>query len=204
MENHNPHIKFSIVTPTYNADKHLDQTISSVLSQQGDLDVEYIIVDNESTDNTLAIAEDYKAQLGRLNSRRRAGQLSMKIVSKKDNGMYEAINRGFSMATGEIFAWINADDIYQPDAFTKVASVFSTLPEVKWLKGITSYIDERRRKSQHRDNVICMPRSLSNAACTAGKPISSSRIASSGGPACGLRLVVSTLGSSWPEIMTSG
>jgi glycosyltransferase involved in cell wall biosynthesis len=143
VESHNPHIKFSIVTPTFNAGKHLDQTISSVLSQQGDLDVEYIIVDNESTDNTLAVAEDHRAQLGKLNRCRRAGQVSMKIVSTKDNGMYEAINRGFSMASGEIFAWINADDLYLPDAFTKIAGVFSTLPEVKWLKGITSYIDER-------------------------------------------------------------
>jgi len=136
-------IKFSIVTPTHNAERFLAQTISSVLSQQGDLDIEYIIIDNESTDNTLAIAEDFRVQLGEMNSDRRAGRVSMTVVSKNDNGMYESVRRGFSMATGEIFAWINADDYYLPGAFTKVANVFSKLPEVKWLKGITSYIDER-------------------------------------------------------------
>ena len=136
-------IKLSIVTPTYNAGQYLEQTISSVVTQEGDFDIEYILVDNESTDNTLEIAEDYRARLDNLNRNRGGGSVSITVVCKKDNSMYEAINRGFAMATGDVFAWINADDLYLPGAFNRVANVFAVMPEVKWLKGITSYIDER-------------------------------------------------------------
>ena len=140
-----PTIKFSIVTPTFNAEKYLAQTIASVIGQQGDFDIEYIIVDNESTDRTLGIVEEYLARMGRINSDRQAGHVSLSLVCKKDRGMYEGINRGFSIADGDLFAWINADDLYLPGAFEKVAQVFAAMPQVKWLKGITSYIDEQGR-----------------------------------------------------------
>jgi glycosyltransferase involved in cell wall biosynthesis len=130
------------VTPTSNAGRFLDKTISSVLNQQGNFDIEYILVDNLSTDNTLEIAESYRDCLARLNSKRGGCHVSMKIVSDRDNSMYEAINKGFALATGDILAWINADDYYLPGAFDKVANVFARRPEVKWLKGITSYVDE--------------------------------------------------------------
>jgi len=134
--------KFSIVTPTYNAGKYLDQTIRSIVSQQGDFEIEHIIVDNASTDNTLEIAKSYRAQLDEPDRAGQTGCVSLTIVSAKDHSMYEAINRGFALATGQIYAWINADDIYLPGAFQQVASVFAAMPEVKWLKGTTSYIDE--------------------------------------------------------------
>jgi glycosyltransferase involved in cell wall biosynthesis len=136
-----PMIKLSIVTPTFNAERYLEQTISSVVSQQGNFDIEYIIVDNESTDDTVGIAESFLACMDRINCGRRTGRVSLSVVSQPDHSMYEAINRGFSLATGNIFAWINADDLYLPGAFAQVAHVFSTMPEVHWLKGITSYID---------------------------------------------------------------
>ena len=56
--------------------------------------------------------------------------------------MYDAINRGFALATGDVYAWINADDVYLPGAFGAVAETFRRYPHIRWLKGITSYIDE--------------------------------------------------------------
>jgi glycosyltransferase involved in cell wall biosynthesis len=141
MNTTQPHIKFSIVTPSYNAERFIAQTISSVVNQEGDFDVEYILIDNESTDNTINIVEDYRKRLHGLNAKRTNGKVTMHFASQKDSGMYEAINRGLAMASGNIFAWINADDYYLPGAFNKIANVFARMPEVKWLKGITSYVD---------------------------------------------------------------
>lgn len=134
-------IKFSIVTPTLNAERYLEQTISSVVNQQGEFDIEYLIVDNQSTDKTIEIAKNFQARLDRINSDRQAGHISLEIVSGTDRSMYEAVNRGFAGATGDVFAWINADDIYLPGAFEQIAQVFNAFPEVKWLKGITAYVD---------------------------------------------------------------
>lgn len=137
--------KFSVVTPTRNAERYLAQTISSVVSQQGEFDIEYLIVDGGSTDRTLEIAEAFLADLERINGDRHSGCVSLSVLRGRDQGMYEAVNRGFSQATGDIFSWINADDIYLPGAFARVARVFSVRPEVQWLKGVTSYIDEKGR-----------------------------------------------------------
>ena len=64
----------------------------------------------------------------------------MKVLSEKDSGMYDAINKGFSLATGDIMAYINADDKYAPDVFDIIRKVFEGT-DLKWIKGITSYID---------------------------------------------------------------
>lgn len=66
--------------------------------------------------------------------------LQITCVSEPDKGMYDAINKGFALADGDIFAWINADDIYLPGAFATIAGVFSKFDDVHWGKGITSYI----------------------------------------------------------------
>src|ERR1039457_3758284 len=68
--------------------------------------------------------------------------IAIHYCQQKDTGMYEAINNGFARATGDIFAWINSDDIYLPGAFDVIARSFARFPEIKWVKGITSYIKE--------------------------------------------------------------
>jgi glycosyltransferase involved in cell wall biosynthesis len=103
------------VTPSYNAERFLDQTISSVVTEQGG-DIEYILIDNKSTDNTIDIVEDYRNRLHDLNAKRANGKFSISVVSQKDSGMYVAINRGVAMARGNIFAWIDADDYYPGDS----------------------------------------------------------------------------------------
>ena len=81
-------------------EKYIEETILSILNQQYP-NLELIIVDGGSSDNTLSILSKYKEQISLL-------------ISEKDEGQYNAINKGFSKATGEMLAWLNADDVYFP------------------------------------------------------------------------------------------
>lgn len=135
-------MKFSIVTPSYNLEKWLPETIESVISQEGDFEIEYIIVDGGSSDRSLSIAEGYKKKIDEGTLPITCRKVSMTCIVEKETGMYEAINRGFARATGDIYAWINADDVYKPRAFSSMALAFSTFPEAQWIKGITSTIEE--------------------------------------------------------------
>jgi glycosyltransferase involved in cell wall biosynthesis len=133
-------IKFSIVTPAYNADKFVRETIESVIKQKGDFEIEYLILDNLSTDKTCDIVREYQAGLAAKTIPILCRGVQIHLWSEKDGGMYEAINRGFSHATGDIYAWINADDIYLPGAFAVIARTMQKFPAIQWLKGITSYM----------------------------------------------------------------
>ncbi|KQM63945.1 hypothetical protein ASE74_12315 [Pedobacter sp. Leaf216] len=102
--------KLTIVTPSYNQEKFIEQTIRSVLLQNYP-NLEYIIIDGGSTDNTKSIIEKY------------ADWISFFEI-KKDNGQGHAINKGFSLASGTYYAWINSDDYYLENTFYKVISKF--------------------------------------------------------------------------------
>lgn len=91
-------MKISIITITYNSAATLEQTINSVLDQNY-TDVEYIIVDGGSTDNTLQIIEKYKSKVS-------------KFVSEKDSGLYHALNKGIELATGDVIGILHSDDFY--------------------------------------------------------------------------------------------
>lgn len=121
-------LKISIVTVCFNMAQYIETTIKSVLSQDYP-NLEYIIIDGGSTDGTQQIIEKYKNQLSY-------------YISEPDNGMYDAINKGFSHATGDIFAWLNADDIYMPWTLRTVNEVFLCYPETKWLGGKYAFINE--------------------------------------------------------------
>jgi glycosyltransferase involved in cell wall biosynthesis len=148
MKNTSTKMKFSIVTPTYNMERWVVETIESVISQEGDFEIEYIIVDDSSTDKTFLIIEDYRKRLESGIYPIRCKKVSMICVSQEKTGMYEAINRGFARATGDICAWINADDVYKPGAFASMTLAFSTFPETQWIKGITSTIEEDSSESR--------------------------------------------------------
>ena len=120
-------MKFSIITPSFNHAQFIERTISSVLNQK-DVELEYIIIDGKSTDNTLNIIRDYDAQLI--------------WVSEKDNGQSDAINKGLKLATGEIVAFLNSDDVYCPGAFQQVAEFFKNNPDKMWVYGKCKIIDE--------------------------------------------------------------
>jgi len=135
-------ITFSIVTPAWNSERFIAETIESVISQKGDFAIQYIIIDNASSDSTLEIANRYKDLIECGSYPVHCNKVSMQTVSEKDEGMYEALNKGFRNAKGDIFAWINSDDIYLPGAFDIVARTFRKYAEILWLKGITSYIND--------------------------------------------------------------
>jgi glycosyltransferase involved in cell wall biosynthesis len=134
-------IKISIITPSYNKASFIRETINSVLSQEGYFYIEYIVIDNRSDDETISILQEYEELLNQNILPLKCLGINFKWISEADSGLYNAINRGFSLATGDVYAWINADDIYMPGAFALVAQAFFQYPYVRWLKGITSYID---------------------------------------------------------------
>lgn len=114
-------IKISIITPSFNQGEFIEQTILSILDQ-GYPNLEYILLDGASTDNTVNIIKKYEKQLAYW-------------VSEKDNGQADAINKGLKKATGEIVAWLNSDDRYFSDSLTTVAKAFSDNPDVDLIYG---------------------------------------------------------------------
>ena len=126
MSDGHPWPRISIVTPSYNQGQFIEETIRSVL-QQGYPNLEYIIIDGGSTDNSVEIIKKYEEYL-------------TYWVSEPDDGQYDAINKGFSRATGEIMAWLNSDDMYVPWTFKTVAEIFDKFEFVNWITGIpTAY-----------------------------------------------------------------
>lgn len=125
--------KFSVVTPCFNARRFLPETIASVLSQnalvEGRGELQYIIVDGGSTDGT----QDYLASLD---------DPRISWISEKDRGMYDAIAKGFALATGEVHSYINAGDTYFPWAFDVVAESLED-PTVSWITGLSVLRNER-------------------------------------------------------------
>jgi len=120
--------KISIVTPSYNQGQFLEETIRSVLLQNYP-NLEYIIIDGGSTDNSIEIIQKY------------ANYLTY-WVSEKDNGQSDAINKGLKNISGNIWAYINSDDIYIKGTFYKVAAQFQQDPNADWVTGHAEYIDE--------------------------------------------------------------
>lgn len=121
----------SIITPSYNQGRFISDTIESVLAQDYDY-IEYIVIDGGSTDNTLDVLEKYKNRLC--------------YISEKDNGQSDAINKGFRMAKGEIVAWLNSDDVYEPGCISRIVSEFQKDSELGLLYGDGYIIDENNHK----------------------------------------------------------
>lgn len=119
--------RVSIITPSYNQAQYLEETLRSVLDQ-GYPDLEYIVVDGGSTDGSVEIIKRYADRLAWW-------------VSEKDSGQAEAINKGFARATGEIVAWINSDDYYQPGAIAEAARTLEEHPECGMVFGDVVSID---------------------------------------------------------------
>lgn len=130
-------MKISVIMPVYNGERFIRQSMESVLSQEGDFELEYIICDGLSKDNTVAIAEEYARRDERV-----------KVISRKDKGPGDAINYGFNLATGDIGCWLNADDCFLPGALAKVAAYFSNPGSREWLYGRCIIVDENGRETR--------------------------------------------------------
>lgn len=125
----------SIVTPSYNQGQYIEQTIKSVLSQEGDFLIDYIIADGGSTDNSVEVIKKYDELLKKNLYPIKCRGVEFHWWSKKDRGQSDAINQGFRLAKGEILAWINSDDFYEPGAFEAVDNIFSARPNLDLVYG---------------------------------------------------------------------
>lgn len=120
-------MKFSIVIPSYEQAEFIERTLKSILEQKGNFEIECLVMDGGSKDGTVDILKKYEDQII--------------WVSEPDKGQSDAINKGFKRATGDIIAYLNSDDTYEPGAFAKVADFFEKHPDTIWAYGKAHIID---------------------------------------------------------------
>lgn len=122
-------MKITVITPVFNGQETIRSCIDSVLIQSYP-DKEYIIVDGKSADNTVDILKTYKDK-------------SLKWISEKDKGLYDAFNKGILMATGDVVCFLCADDMYEHNnVLLKIADTFRTHPETDIVYGDIIYVDK--------------------------------------------------------------
>jgi len=125
MKNKQPLV--SIITPSYNQGNYIEQTLRSVLFQDYP-NIEYIVIDGGSTDNSVSVIEQYQDRLAF-------------FVSEKDNGQSDAINKGFQRAKGDIVAWLNSDDVYTEHAVSRAVAALAKCPGCGFVFGNVLSID---------------------------------------------------------------
>lgn len=113
-------MKISIFTTSYNHERYIEQTIQSVLSQQVK-NLEYIVIDDGSSDNSVKIIQKYDKKL--------------QLITQKNTGQVVTMNRGLTSTTGDIIGFINSDDILLPGALKKVVKFFEDNPKAMWVTG---------------------------------------------------------------------
>lgn len=127
-------VKFSIITPSYNQAAFITDTLESVL-QQDYPNVEYIVIDGGSTDGTVEILHSYGKRLT--------------WISEADEGQSDAINKGFRMASGDVFAWLNSDDTYLPGALREVATFLEDNPMIDMVYGDLMHVGAKGQFIKH-------------------------------------------------------
>jgi glycosyltransferase involved in cell wall biosynthesis len=123
--------KVTIITPSLNQGQFIEATIQSVLSQRYP-NLEYIVIDGGSSDNTLSILNTYSDRL--------------RWVSEKDSGQTHAVNKGLKMAAGDIVGYLNADDLLLDGTLLKISRKFEAAPDIMWVTGQCRIIDEEDRE----------------------------------------------------------
>lgn len=149
-------MKFSIVTPNYNYGRFLRKALESVLAQadaSGAPEIEHIVIDGGSTDDSVQILERWDSFV-RGTAAAKESRYSFQYISEPDNGQTDAINKGLRRATGDIVAWLNADEYYLPGKLALVAAAFAKHPDTDFLYGEPLFVDKDgkpiRVKHAHR------------------------------------------------------
>jgi len=145
-------MRFSIVTISFNQAPFLEATLRSVL-EQDHLDIEYIVVDPGSTDGSREIIERYRDRLGQ-------------VIYQPDNGAAQGLNHGFAHATGEVFGFVNSDDILLPGAISRAALEFERDPVLDVVAGHAHIIDADGRWLRHSYADPFEERAFAYQACT--------------------------------------
>jgi glycosyltransferase involved in cell wall biosynthesis len=130
----------SIVTPSFNQASYLDEALRSVQSQKYP-NLEHIVVDGGSTDESVQILKDYSTQ---------AEWKHLRWISEPDDGQSDALNKGFRMARGEIIGWLNSDDVYRPSCLHHVIEAFQRFKDADIIYGDYTWIDSEGRLLQLR------------------------------------------------------
>lgn len=125
-------MKISLVTPSFNQAQYIAKTIDSVLTQRGEFELEYRVIDGGSTDGTLDILRGYGGRL--------------EWQSEADRGQVDAINKGLKAMTGDVVGWLNSDDVLLPGALARVAAAFEQGPKTEWVHGRCTIIDADDRE----------------------------------------------------------
>lgn len=132
----------SVVTPSFNQGRFIEETIKSVISQAGDFHIEYLIMDGGSRDETVEIIKKYEQVLKDGSWPVRCLGISYEWVSEKDEGQADAVNKGFRAAKGDLLGWINSDDTYIPGAFMNAVKYFADHKEDMMVYGEGFHIKE--------------------------------------------------------------
>lgn len=136
--------RITIITPCFNAEKYIDETVLSVLSNRAvmnnDISLEYYLCDGDSTDTTVDKLEKIVSTVTLPN-------VDMHIISENDAGMYDALAKGLQKSTGDIIAYINAGDYYSPHAFEIVNEIFQ-YNHIHWLTGLTVRYNEKSHMTE--------------------------------------------------------
>lgn len=170
MNNSGPEFPvISIITPSCNQGAFLAETIESVIGQQGNFAIDYIIVDGGSSDNSVDIIKDYDARLHNGEWPVTCRGITYRWVSERDKGQTDALMKGFRMSEGEVLAWLNSDDTYLPGALQTAFAFLQAHPDTGLMYGDAHYVDSSGTviSSYHTEefdlirlasaNIICQP-----------------------------------------------